>query len=469
MRVCCWIKVVPFWLHFALAALGGMWGMQTLSQHEENYAALRALAAGPAPERQDIGTLRRQHLASLPQELALAVQVDLDRAQPIKGRSAFGLPQDQILFSLFAPGDEAETRLVRGSILVSADEAAIFKGWVETQPKVGEPGQIGPVIALSGLRSIPTVRGDAFIALTEAGFAPADAFVFVEPFWAGRAMGLAVTDQVKAANMVIAFWAAAVFGLLGVLRLIGLIAAKKAAREGRQTESDRNCMVRIPPKPAPEPQAIPRQAQASEYPSYCIPPVTEPRGPNDFIGALAAKYASPPASEFVPASPVRPARPARPVLSKRLRRLRRRLRFPLAGVAILAVRVFVLVAFLASVVALAQQSGYLPFGTAENPPSAPTELAPTPAAYQKAAPLTEAGLQIPGREAFFWVWSLVVEYQMQLVLLLSAGLLMSAVAMTLWPSPARNRRIGRDPYDRILQRRLADHGPQASTDDALRG
>ena len=152
-----------------------------------------------------------------------------------------------------------------------------------------------------------------------------------------------------------------------------------------------------------------------------------------------------------------------------MRRLRRRLRFPLAGVAILAVRVFVLVAFLASVVALAQQSGYLPFGTAENPPSAPTELAPTPAAYQKAAPLTEAGLQIPGREAFFWVWSLVVEYQMQLVLLLSAGLLMSAVAMTLWPSPARNRRIGRDPYDRILQRRLADHGPQASTDDALRG
>jgi hypothetical protein len=137
--------------------------------------------------------------------------------------------------------------------------------------------------------------------------------------------------------------------------------------------------------------------------------------------------------------------------------------------AIMAVRLFVLAAFLASVVALAQQNGYLPFGMAEDPQSVPTEYALTPAAFQNPAPLTEAGLQIPGRDASFWVWSLIVEYQMQLVLLLSAGLLISAVAMTLWPSPARNRRIGRDPYDRILQRRLADHGIQASMDTALRG
>jgi hypothetical protein len=466
MRVCCWIKVVPFWLHFALAALGGMLGMQALSQHEASYAALRQLAAQPAPQIQDIGTLHRQHLADLPQELALAVQVDLSGAQRIAGRSAFGLPQDKMLFSLYAPGDGTETRTVRGAILVSPDEAAIFKGWVETQPKAGEAGQIGPVIALSGLRTIPKNRGDAFVALTEAGFAPADAFVFVQPFWAGRAMGLSVTDQVKAANLVIAFWAAAVFGLLGVLRLIGLIASKKAVREGKLSRFDKACAAPIPAAPAPKPQAVPRQPQASEYPSFCIPPVTAPRGPNDFIGALAAKYASAPAPEPVMASPVRPVRPAS---SRRMRKLRRMFRFPLAGMAVLAVRLFVLVAFLASVVGLAQQNGYLPFGTADNPQPAPTELVPTPASFEKAVAVTEAGLPIPGREVFLWLWSMVAEHEMLLVMLLSAGLLVSAIAMTLWPSPARNKRIGRDPYDRILQRRLADHGAQSGTDDALRG
>lgn len=468
MRVCCWIKVVPFWLHFALAALGGMLGMQALSQHEASYAALRQLAAEPAPQIQDIGTLHRQHLAALPQELALAVQVDLNGAQRVSGRSALGLPQDQMLFSLYAAGDGAETRTVRGAILVSLDEAAIFKGWVETQPKAGEAGQIGPVIALSGLRTLPKNRGDAFVALTEAGFAPADAFVFVQPFWAGRAMGLSVTDQVKAANLVIAFWAAAVFGLLGVLRLIGLIASKKAAREGKQSRLDQACAAAIRASPAPKPQAVPRQPEASEYPSFCIPPVTAPRGPNDFIGALAAKYASAPAHvpTHVMASPVRPARPAS---SRRMRKFRRMFRFPLAGMAVLAVRLLVLVAFLASVVALAQQNGYLPFGTAGDPQSAPSELVPTPASFEKGVAVTEAGLPIPGREVFLWLWSMVAEHEMLLVLLLSAGLLVSAIAMTLWPSPARNKRIGRDPYDRILQRRLADRGAQAGTDDALRG
>ena len=274
IRLFAMILMAPFWVHFLLAGGVAAFGQYSYDASSKGLAEKMRLAQSAPPPEMAITAFTSDAPRSFPVEVNLRAQVAIEHnVELVKTRNGKSVGE-RSMYILVAPDAAGDAKLAYGAVILHPSEVDMFADW--TAQKVGEGGSLGnlgPILAFDGLRDYPSDTGRIMDALADQGFIAAPNFTYVDPFLKGRAAGLAIKPRDKPFDIAYTYYGAAFFVFLGILKL-GL----RIRRKG-QAPSVTTPIAPAAAVPMAEPQAIEAPAATA-------------LANNDFIGALARKAAS---------------------------------------------------------------------------------------------------------------------------------------------------------------------------------
>lgn len=495
IRLFAMVLMAPFWVHFLLA--GGVVGAGYLLYDAETkgYAEKVRLAQSAPPELMSIVDFHSDAPRSFPVEVNLRAQIairhNVNLVKTKNGRTV----GERSLYILVAPDAPSDTKVAYGAVILHPFEVSKFIEWAERQDKVGGP--MGPVLTFDGLRDHPYDTSHILSALNDQGFIAAKDFTYVAPFLSGREAGLAIKAGDAPVDLKLDYYIAAFFVFLGVLK-IGL----RLRPKGRAVaEAGPAAGAAAKPRSA---QAIAQTEGVVVQSSQSLPSELPALASNDFIGALSRKAAAASGSAGVAAgvaakTPWSASAPAfgqatrlRPAVASgggMLARITTAIRLKLRNAVGLAGALILYLMFSSFGGSFGMPSNVLSMGGAGTTPVVTevtmTEFAPiptpvavstAPAADAAQQPQTVAEVQKPNAAEALPVTarqvSMIDRVKVQIAQLLAAppmwllatlmGTILALIGAMILPKTGmmRSRRAAKgaviDPFERLLQRRLAE-------------
>ena len=298
LRVIAFLFFAPYWLHFIVAAGLAFGGNYVLDSAKKADARRIAIAAQPQPAVQAIedftptGGKRGLEEVNLRAEMIPADSIALIE------RDKSGTVKREYILHLFFAADAAadaggrtgERRAYAGVVVRKADQDK-FGQWMQAQwLKGGGQSGDGPIFDIEGFKQSPLGESLARKGMEKYGVERSKDFFYISPFYKGRAVGVAYTsrDLEATANAIAYYYPAFALLLTGFLRLLWVrtIGKRAAARK----LAAKPAVV----QPAAVPQPVPEAA----------PVMRAPLQSNDFIGAISARKAE---AEAVAAKAAGPA------------------------------------------------------------------------------------------------------------------------------------------------------------------
>lgn len=497
------ILMAPFWVHFLLAA-----GVITFGHHQHDleaigYAEKLRLAEASPPDMMPITAFTSDAPRTRPVEVNLRAQIAIQHnVQLVKTRKGKTVGE-RSMYILVAPDAVDGDKTAYGAVVLDPSQVDDFVAWVMQTQLMGEgtgnsQGVMGPVLNFSGLIDWPADQSHIREAIINQGLTPAKKLIFVTPFLNGRAAGLAITKRDEPLNLIYTYYFAGFFVLMGVLRFA--LRLRKRAKPAAASAP----LASVAAAPATAPQV---ETTRSALPPEPVRVVASAKPDIDFIGALARKRQAD--AEPVMVKPeLSPVIVSSPSLGDRvgganggmLGRLARKA----GGVAVAMILYLLVMNFSSSMglpsdVSLTGQNAPqveapMAVATAPSVPTSPVEVptaAPlgpiaetgTPAAPQVepaaiVEPVAASGAQKPKTAvisaAFEFAWAKVkaqlLVWQAAPPLWLIAAILavlifVPALILLRGMISSGTRRLDQkmDPFERLLQRRLADQARMNGT------
>jgi hypothetical protein len=158
----------------------------------------------------------------------------------------------------------------------------MFIDWVADRHV--EDGPLGPIVDLEGFWKRSSSETSARKGMEKYDTVTSENFFYIQPFYKGRAAGVAHTPKDMEAERIGYFYPALGFLALGVLKLLWAMTRSKKAACNAEDEAKVDPVVAAQPlMPSPE--------------------MPKPLASNDFIGAISARNASAMAAQTTPIAP----------------------------------------------------------------------------------------------------------------------------------------------------------------------
>ncbi len=259
MRALLYFFALPWWGYLLLA--GGVWYVNEQTYQlriEKNQVRAAALEAGP-PELVDIAVFDRVRDLNPARELNVEAWVNSDYNSHLALTEHGRIKYERFLYLLFGKDEDGSSTEVRGALLLSEYERDKF---IEQAPlhavdllRDGDSFNARWTYQFDG---VPGAAGqfDSLVdeALQDNGLTRADNFILIDPFWGGRAAGLAQVDAEGKRS----------FGYKVVVFMLAFAAAKlllkwrRAGKPAKSQQKDDGLMAGAALKPA---QAQPAPSQ----------------------------------------------------------------------------------------------------------------------------------------------------------------------------------------------------------------
>lgn len=287
------ILLGPFWVHFLLAGGVIAFGLYQHDLDSKAYAEKQRLAQSAPPEVVSITDFKSDAHPSLPVELNLRAQIAIEHSIQLVETKNGKSVRERAMYILLAPDAAEDAKVAYGAVVLYPSEVALFVDWAEQRVAAdGASGAFGPILTLDGLRGDPFEKSHILDALKNRGFTAGEGFTYIEPFLTGREAGLAIRKRDEPLKLAYFYYAAAVFALMGVMKL------------GLRFRGAGTVLGAVPPKmPATKPNVASASAPLAS-PSVGGGAAVHANNANDFIGALTrrAEAAAQPSPKMPPAT-----------------------------------------------------------------------------------------------------------------------------------------------------------------------
>jgi hypothetical protein len=275
----------PYWLHLLVAA-GLAVGGYFVQDYERTRDEVRlAIAAQQQPEALPIEKFVSANGDWHPEEVHLRAQWVLgDSIRLAEDAKAGKVKWKYRLHLLYATdadakamqaGLEAPMRAYAGIVVPMAQEGQ-FEEWVAGQLVPGAAtGSAGPVFEIAGFRGDVPGGDMARKGMEKYSLPLAPGFFFIAPFYDGRAAGVAYAPQPLAENAIAYYYPAIALLLTGLVKLLW------ALMIGKKPKARAASPVFIPVAAKPDAELVPQMAPVAAPTLKC----------HDYIGALGARHA----------------------------------------------------------------------------------------------------------------------------------------------------------------------------------
>lgn len=222
---------LPWWAFFPIAIGAGVGGEVLYKQAKETEERRLAALNAPPPALVDLSEFSREQHITEAKEVNVRGWIDTEHNYVLETYDGARLAEEHFLFLLFGTNQDYDAREVRAALVLEEHELDLFVDNMDNYV-IGEMLDAEPVFAFNGFAS--RFNGESGMvkdAIADEGLVMGPNFVYLEPFWEGREVGL--TADALSGTIRQMFWVIA-----GVCMLIGVAKRmlKKEERAGRNAD-----------------------------------------------------------------------------------------------------------------------------------------------------------------------------------------------------------------------------------------